>query len=210
MNRSTGLPGTLGVLEAVVNRYLGLDPETLDALSEFSGRTVAVELVGLERTVLVHVTDQGVHLTLNQEQDSDAKVRAGPATLWRAMILQQPGESAFDPDLVIEGDAALVQGIRAVLERIDIDWEELLSHYLGDSISHQLGNVSRGMARWGRQAGDTLMQDMAEYLTEEGRLTPHREELDAFVEAVDGLRENADRLEQRVRRLLDRWAETES
>ncbi len=206
----TGLPGTLGVLEAVVNRYLGLDPEALDALSEFAGRAVAVELLGLERTVLVHITGQGVHLTLNLDQDSDARVRATPGALWRALTMQQPGESAFDPDLVIEGDTALVHGIKAVLERIDIDWEELLSHYLGDAISHQLGNISRGMTRWGRQAGDTLMQDVAEYLTEEGRLTPHRGELDAFVTAVDGLREDADRLEQRVRRLLDRRAETES
>ena len=92
----------------------------------------------------------------------------------------------------------------------DIDWEELLSSYLGDPISHQLGNVSRGAKRWGRQAGDTLTQDLAEYLTEEGRFTPRRGELDAFVTAVDGLREDADRLEQRVRRLLDRRAETES
>ena len=206
----TGLPGILGVLEAVVNRYLGLDPEALDAMSEFSGRTVAVELLGLERTVLVHIAEQGVHLTLNQEPDPDARLRASPVTLWRAAFMQQPGELAFDPDLVIEGDTALVHGLRTVLVRIDIDWEEVLSHYLGDSISHQLGNVSRGMARWGRQVGDTLTQDLAEYLTEEGRLTPHRDELDGFVTAVDKLRENADRLEQRVRRLLDRWAETES
>ncbi len=103
-----------------------------------------------------------------------------------------------------------MHGLRTVLVRIDIDWEEVLSHYLGDSISHQLGNVSRGMARWGRQVGDTLTQDLAEYLTEEKRLIPHRDELDGFVTAVDELRENADRLEQRARRLLDRWAETES
>ena len=206
----TGLPGILGILEAVVNRYLGLDPEALGALSAFAGRAVAVELLGLERTFLVHITDQGVHLTSYLEQDSDARVRATPGALLRALTLQQPGESAFDPDLVIEGDAALVQGIRAVLERIDIDWEELLSHYLGDTISHQIGNVSRGMTRWGRQAGDALMQDAAEYLTEEGRFIPHRGELDAFVTAVDGLREDADRLEQRVRRLLDRRAETGS
>ncbi len=206
----TGLPGTLGILEAIVNRYLGLDPEALGALSAFADRTVVVELVGLERTVLVHITGQGVHLTLSQDQNSDARVRATPGALLRALAMQQPGESAFDPDLVIEGDTALVHGVKAVLDRIEIDWEELLSHYLGDVISHQLGNVSRGVTRWGRQAGDTLTQDLAEYLTEEGRLTPRRDELDAFVTAVDGLREDADRLEQRVRRLLDRRAETES
>ncbi len=206
----TGLPGTLGILEAVVNRYFGLDPEALDALAEFSGRTVAVELLGLERTVLVHITGQGVHLTLNQEQDSDAWVRASPATLWRATFMQQPGELAFDPELYIAGDAALVNGLRSVLARVDIDWEEVLSHYLGDSTSHQFGNISRGMTRWGRQAGQTLMQDLSEYLTEEGRLIPHRGELDDFVMAVDGLREDADRLEQRVRRLLERRLGTES
>ena len=197
----TGLPGALGLLEAAINRYLGLDPEALDALSKFSGRAVAVELRGLERTILVHITREGVHLTTNLDREPDALVRGAPGALLRAVTVQEPRESAFDPELAIEGDAALVQGLQSVLERIDIDWEELLSRYLGDTISHQLGNVARGVVRWGRQAGSTLMQDMAEYLTEEGRYVPQRDDLDDFIKAVDRLRDDAERLEQRVRRL---------
>ena len=128
----------------------------------------------------------------------------------RALASRQSSDSAFDPDLLIEGDMALVHGLRTIMGRVDIDWEEVLSRYVGDAISHQLGNLSRGMTRWGRQAGSTLMQDLAEYLTEEGRYTPQRDELDVFSAAVDRLRDDAERLQQRVRRLEDGLTEDES
>ena len=197
----TGLPGAMGLLEAAINRYLGLDPETLDALSKLSGRSVAVELRGLERTILLHITREGVHLTTNLDREPDALVRAPPGALLRAVAAQKPGKAAFDREVDIEGDAALVQELQSVLTRIDIDWEEVLSRYFGDTVSHQVGNVVRGVMRWGRQAGNTLMQDMAEYLTEEGRYAPQRDELVTFVKSVDRLRDDAERLEQRVRRL---------
>ncbi len=205
-----GSPGALGLVEAAVNRYLGLDPESLTALSKFSGKAVAVELLGLQRTVLVHINGRGVHLTLNLEREPDAFVRGTPGAFLRGLIFQQPAETAFDPAIVVEGDTALVLGIRAVLLRVDVDWEELFSHYLGDTLSHQLGNLSREVKRWGGRARQTLMQDMAEYLTEEARYVVQRNELDAFVTAVERLRDDAERLEQRVQRLAGRRAGRES
>ncbi len=197
----TGLPGPMGLLEAAINRYLGLDPEALDALSRLSGRSVAVELRGLERTILVHITREGLHLSTNLDREPDALVRGAPGTLLRAVVVQEPGKSAFDRELDIEGDTALVQALQSVLARIDIDWEEVISRYRGVTISHQIGNMVRGVMRWGRQAGSTLMQDTAEYLTEEGRYATRRDELDDFIRAVDRLRDDAERLEQRVQRL---------
>ena len=205
-----GLPIALGLAEAAVNRYLGLDAQALDALSEFAGKTVALELRGLRRTVLIHVTAEGMHLSLNLDREPDALLRATPGALLRGLAFQQPSESAFDPELVIEGDMALVQGLRKVLDGVDVDWEEIMSRSLGDVVSHQLGNLVRVTSRWGRQSGRTLMTDMAEYLTEEGRYTPRAEELNDFVKAVDRLRDDAERLEQRVRRLDDQQSEGQS
>ena len=205
-----GLPIALGLAEAALNRYLRLDAEALNALSEFAGKTVALELLGLGRTVLILISPEGVHLSSNADHAPDALLRAPPGALLRALAAHESSASAFDPEMVIEGDMALVQGLRRVFDRVDVDWEEVMSRAFGDVLSHQLGNLARGAARWGSQTGRTLMQDMAEYLTEEGRHTPQADELDGFVKAVDRLRDDAERLEQRVRRLEDEQTEDKS
>ena len=89
----------------------------------------------------------------------------------------------------------------AILDGIDIDWEEHLSRVTGDVLAHQVGNVARGMLEWGRNTLDTVSRDVAEYLHEESRDLPTRGEVDEFLARIDTLRLDVDRLEARVQRL---------
>ncbi|MDH3343480.1 MAG: SCP2 sterol-binding domain-containing protein, partial [Gammaproteobacteria bacterium] len=38
-------------LEAMINRYLSLDPEVANKLAELEGRVIAVEITGIEKTL---------------------------------------------------------------------------------------------------------------------------------------------------------------
>ena len=67
-----------------------------------------------------------------------------------------------------------------------------------------MANFARGLLDWGRKAADSLSMNVAEYLQEEGRDLPARVEVEEFLEAVDHLRESADRFEARLARLESR------
>ena len=82
------------------------------------------------------------------------------------------------------------------------DWEEELSRLVGDVAAHRLGSVARGLADWGLKAADTLALDAGEFLTEESRQIPTRYELEEFLDAVDTMRNDVDRLEARLDRLV--------
>ena len=64
-----------------------------------------------------------------------------------------------------------------------------------------MGSGLRALADWGRKSSDTLTQDLKEYLQEEGRLVPTAYEVQGFLDRVDTLRDDVERLAARVERL---------
>jgi ubiquinone biosynthesis protein UbiJ len=108
----------------------------------------------------------------------------------------------FSGEVEIGGDVETGQDFKAVLDALDIDWEEQLARYTGDVVAHQAGNAARGAGRWLDQARLTVEQDLSEYLQEELRVVPTRIEIENLVEEIDRLALDAERLEARLKRLL--------
>ena len=107
-------------------------------------------------------------------------------------------------DIQISGDTELGQQLRDILAAMDIDWEEHLSKFTGDVIAHQAGNAARASQRWAQQSSAALLQDTGEYLQYERELLPDRVQVETFMQQVDVLRDDVERLEARVLRLQQR------
>ena len=104
-------------------------------------------------------------------------------------------------EIQISGDVALGQAFQRILEHVQIDWEEALSRLSGDVIAHQVARAARHAASWSQHATDTLQRDVAEYMQEEAQLLATRPEVERFLDAVDRLRTDAERLGKRLERL---------
>ena len=188
-------------LESALNAYLGQDAETAAALKRIDGRLVAVHFEGIDiEFVLVPETARiRVHGSLDDEPD--AVIRATPLALLRVALAEQPAAALAGGDVRIEGDVEVGERLWGVLRAVEFDWEELMSRYIGDPLAHALGGNARVLgARLRRNFAHTV-DDLGEYVTEEARLSPARPELDDFLDAVDRLREDLDRLEARLLRL---------
>lgn len=188
-----------GDLERIVNRYLQLDPDTAPRLAALSGKAIAVEPVpapgkpGPDLTLYLLPDAKGLRISDAYAGDPDVTIRGTPLGL--------AGWLRDGAEVELVGDAELARAFRHLFQSVDIDWEEHLSYWLSDPIAHQIGNLVRSLQTWGRRATDTLRQDAAEYLQYEARDLPPRWVVEDFLEAVDGLRAEADQLESRIRRL---------
>jgi ubiquinone biosynthesis protein UbiJ len=196
----------LAGLEITINRYLSLDAETLSRLAALSGKVIAVELRGLGVTLHMAPHGGGIQLLGDYRGAPDTVISGAPWSLARAGYGGDRG-ALFAGEVEIRGDVALGQRFEAILRGIDIDWEEQLSRLVGDVAAHQVGRLVRDTAAWGAKSADTLGRDVSEYLQEESRHLPQRDEVDAFLAAVDVLRNDVERLEARVKRLRE-WTES--
>jgi len=198
----TELLSLLGAaLETAVNGVLALDPETRERLAELRGRVIAFEIVGLGATLYLIPGVDRLNVYTHHEGMPDTTLRGSPLGLLSMGLAENAGDSFFAGDVSLDGDVELGSRFREILDGLDIDWEEHLSRLTGDVVAHKAGELLRGALAWGGKAIDTLSRDGAEYLQEERRDLPSRGEVEDFLDDVDTLRSDADRLAARVERL---------
>ncbi|WP_462320832.1 ubiquinone biosynthesis accessory factor UbiJ [Halochromatium sp.] len=194
----------LATAEALINRILALDPEGAAAVAKIQGRVLRVELIGLG--LYLHLVPEGAGLRLfgDYAAEPDCSVRATPAALLSMALAEHREDEVFSGAVQIDGDNGLAQALGEVFKGLDVDWEEQLATLVGDRIAHQIGNQARAGSRWAERSGQTLQGDLREYLIEEGRFLPSELEMQAFLDGVDRLRDDVERLEARVERIARR------
>ena len=83
------------------------------------------------------------------------------------------------------------------------DLEAGLARIIGDIPAFGIGSLLRKALGYGRTSLATQAQNVGEYLAHERRTLVPRAEAAQFLEGVDALREDTDRLAARVTRLED-------
>jgi ubiquinone biosynthesis protein UbiJ len=190
----------LSAFETALNAGLRLDPYTVQRLGGLAGKVVAVELHGVNLTLFLSLQADRIEVRGEHAGAADARLIGTPLAFAR-LGLSGDRAALHTGEVQISGDTDLGQQLRDILAAMDIDWEEHLSKFTGDVVAHQAGNVARASQRWAQQSSAALLQDAGEYLKYERELLPDRAQVETFMQQVDVLRDDVERLEARVQRL---------
>ena len=191
-------------LEKLIAQALKMDPERATVVRQLNGKVVAIELRGPGLKCFLQFDGDSVHVLTAYDSPVNATIAGTPLSLLRLGLHGHDRDSLFSGDVEISGDMDIGKSVRALVDGLDIDWEEQLSRIIGDVLAHQVGNAARGLRTWTQQSVDTLCNDTSEYLREESQLLVQRDEVDAFLADVDRLRNDVERLDLRYQRLLSR------
>ncbi len=189
-------------LEMALNRAIALDADTRAALARLDGRVVELTLAAPPLALQLRV--QGDRLAVGPVEpagDPDLAVR----TTLGGLLAQLPFLRRDDAPAVgrvrVSGDAELARSLQRLAERFDPDWQQPLVSVFGEILGVQVANAIGTALAQARSLGGSLARSAAEYVTEESRDVVPRAELEAFLDDVDGLREDVDRLAARLSRL---------
>lgn len=191
-------------LQQALNAWLALDPNSTARMQSLQGGVVEIDLRGPDLQLYLFVEGDYLRVTGYCDESAQAIIRATPLALTRLALGRDREAALFGNGVTLLGDTGLATRMQQLLADADIDWEEHLSHIVGDIAAHQAGRAGRGLLDWGRKTLDTLWMNSDEYLHEELRATPLRREVDEFMAGVDQLRAGVDRAAQRVQRLLNK------
>jgi ubiquinone biosynthesis accessory factor UbiJ len=192
-------------LENVLNRGLPRSPRAQQLCAELAGRRVGIAIAPMQ-SAYVLVESTGVSLKLSAVTAAgtaeggpppDATITGGPLSLL-ALSGDAPEAVLQRGDVRIDGDAELAQKFRELALLLRPDLEEELSLVLGDVPAHQLGRFARAALGWTRKAATTTVRNVAEYLGHERQDLVPRSEAEQFLQGVDTLREDVDRLAARI------------
>jgi ubiquinone biosynthesis protein UbiJ len=188
-------------LEAALNRLVDLDPETRAALGALDGRAIALTFRDLPLSMRIAVLGDRLTIGPAFEGDSGLRVAATPFALLGLALARGRDEGIAPGQIEIAGDADLARRIERIAARFAPDFDEAFARQFGDVAGFQIARALRNALRGTRDAARALARDSAAFLTEESRDLVAKGELDGFLDDVDRLRERADRLEARLRRL---------
>lgn len=200
----------LAPLEYFLNRFLESIPQRQERFEKLNGKVVGLELQG---TGLIFYCIPGLHrlqITTRCTQPPNTWIKSPPFSLLHFFAQQASRQGVTMPgeQIIIEGDIETGQRFKSLFDGWSTDWEEQLSHYVGDIAAHQIGGLFRQVRDFGQQAASQMTENLTDYLREESQVIPRPEELAVFYTAVDDARDAAARLQARVERLERSYART--
>jgi ubiquinone biosynthesis protein UbiJ len=187
-------------LEVLLNQAIKLDPEAKTRLAPLHGQIIKLELIGLGLSLYLIPDPGGIQVLQTLEAEPDCILRGTPLDLARMRSSRDSADQLFSGAVAIEGDSAVAHQFGEFLSSIDIDWEEQFSRLTGDLIAHEVGNLARDFTQWGGKLRHTFGMNLQEYLQEELRLLPSRYEIEPYLNDVDRLRDDMERVAARLER----------
>jgi ubiquinone biosynthesis protein UbiJ len=100
------------------------------------------------------------------------------------------------------GDDKLAAELRFLARHLRWDVEEDVAALVGDVAAHRLVGMARQVAAWHGEAARRVAEGLAEYASGEGQLLVPRTEMAALAAAAARLRDDLERLEQRIEQLV--------
>lgn len=183
----------MGIQTAAFNHLLNQHPAVRAELAAHAGRRIAIVLPPL--SVRGVVTEEG--WLAGGEGEAEATIRLKHAAALAAASGRDPALS----DVSLEGDAALASAIGALVSRLRWHASEDVSRLVGDAAAQRLENLARGALGFKAQLAWRLAENWVEHLREEAPLVAGKRQVAGFVDGVDRLRDDAERLEKRLARL---------
>lgn len=192
-------------LETAFNTWLALDAQThgnaRSRLRALQGKLICLHLSNPDVKLYFLPTSDQVHVTTDYAAVADVTLYSSVLGLIRLSTSEDAGKTMLEQGIKIDGDMSLGNHFSQILRDIDVDWEELLSRAVGDIVAHHLGQVVRNAQGWLSESAHAMRLNTQEYLQEEARIVPTNAEIRQYLDAVDTLRADTDRLEMRLKRL---------
>ncbi len=181
---------------AALNHLLSQNSWALHRLARHAGKTARFDIAPL--SFAYTILDDGTLLAAAAATGPDALCVIAPSLLPRLALSD---ENAFR-EIHSEGDEELLKEIFFLSRNLDWDIADDLSHVTGDIAAERIVQSVAAVHRDLRDAAANLAHAAAEYWTEERPLLAKPQQVSAFMQQVDMLRDDTARLEQRIARLL--------
>jgi ubiquinone biosynthesis protein UbiJ len=152
------------VINQVAQRVLALDPEVRDAFSALGDRVIEIQFTELGQSCYLSPVPEGLSITTERPLAVATVIKGTIVAMISNAIHQKLFGGYRTEGLSIEGDMELAKEFNHLTQQYSIDWEELLSGFIGDVSAHHVGNAARDVRSWSVEAHESLMSDISEYL----------------------------------------------
>lgn len=193
----TGTPDSwlIRMLNRALKKLISYDPTAAKKLGKLSGKAIRVVIEPIQMTFELEITNEAIQVSQDADKHVDTTISGKPSALFAMSTNQHvPGLDGVH----IQGDASSGQFVVDVLKQLQPDWEDAWCDLLGEGPGYQVSQFLQSMKNNGSQLFNSLRRNTREYLLEENQELVSTEEMDEFLDAVDDIKADVSRIEQRM------------
>lgn len=178
---------------ATLNHLLAQQPELPRRLHRMAGKVARLLLP--PHDIRFVIGDDGLLSASEQEANATLSI---PLSLVPRLLTH---DQAALNDIHISGESEFAAELGRVLMQLQWDATEDLSRLVGDIAANRLSQLGQSLFGPRGQWLKNLSENLIEHWTEEQPLIAHKAQIQQFINDVDTLRDDAERLEKRLARL---------
>jgi ubiquinone biosynthesis protein UbiJ len=190
----------LKTLLSSLNHLLAQESWANGLLRKHSGKTVRFNLPITQITMLVG-EDGYLQQPRSEHIDPNVVLDIGTDVF---MAYLSDGKDAASRHVKMTGDVDFAQAIAKLTAQLRWEYEEDLSKLVGDSMAHAIVKTAKKTAAFGKTALSDLKQSVVEFLIHERPTLVAQEAMVDFKASVKDLRDDVERLEKRIERLMEK------
>ena len=189
-------------LQKLINDGLQYDLAAEQKLANLAGKTLVLVVTEPSFSISVSIESDGfVFLQSGKVEPFDALVAGKSKDLFAVMRATDRTAAMMTHQINIQGDTRTFFAIQDVLSHLDIDWELAIGDKIGDLAAHVVADGLRFMARLAKNHAESFARTSRNYMREESQLVVPDSLWQPHVQAVQAVRQDAERIAAKVRRL---------
>ena len=187
---------TQEVKKIILNHLLSQNDWMQSKLINHKNKVIVIEISGFE--INLRVDENGLLQSLNESEKFDCKIKLTINNLINQLINNNNG------NISIEGDLDLANQVSQVLKKIEWDFEEDLSKYIGDIPAIHATKILRNVMTSSQRNIKNITGAFLEYWQEESIILTKKRNVEIFYSEVDKIVEDTERLEARMKIMTEK------
>jgi len=191
----------LDLLELASNKTLEHDPETVERLKRLQGKTMTLNIKSIGQSISVTPFPEGLEFSHDAPDQVDVTLSA---TLGAMIKISRDGmdNAELEPgELEIAGDPIVGQRFAAVISQLNINWEALLAEQIGESPAKVVTYAAGQAKEFADESRNKFKEFISALIKEDMQLVVDKQEVEDYLDSVDTIRADVDRLSARLERI---------
>jgi len=194
----------LQLFELASNKTLEHDAQTQARLAKLQGKTMALHLKSINQGLAITPRPEGLEFSKDIPETVDVTLKA---TIGAMVKITRDGmeDAELEPgELEIIGDPIVGQRFAHVISELDIDWHGLLTEHIGDGPARAITSTAEQVKGFAKESQSNLKSWLNDFIKNDLDIVVDKQEVDTFLDDVDTLRADADRLAAKVNAFLNK------
>ncbi|OGT41815.1 MAG: hypothetical protein A3F13_07730 [Gammaproteobacteria bacterium RIFCSPHIGHO2_12_FULL_40_19] len=190
----------LPTLEIIINRALKCDPDALTKIASLKNQVIEVNCEDWNMIFYIIPDSQGLQFHKKYSGEVNTTIRGTLNHFLHIFVKGADTKTLFQYPIDINGNTHNVEVLRDAFKNIDIDWEERLSHYLGDAIAHKVCFHFKKAKKMLEKSAENVVDQTKEFIHFEARNLVSNKQAEKLYADIATLRDDVDRIEARIKK----------